>query len=197
MSTEAPSANEITELLHQMQDGDPSARDKLFRCAGQRLEAIARKKLRDFPAVRRWERTDDVLSEAVITLLKALESVDPRPASTREFLGLAGLHVRWALLRMKEKLIDSPSAPGHNHQTPGSYEGEWPPAEEGTNPPDWKIEHLVDKLPKRVREVFELHYYLDLPKKEIASLLGVNVKTVQRHWVEAHERFKALLDEGS
>ena len=45
MSTEAPSSNEITELLHQMQAGDPSAREKLFVCAGQRLEAIARKKL--------------------------------------------------------------------------------------------------------------------------------------------------------
>jgi RNA polymerase sigma factor (sigma-70 family) len=151
--------------------------------------------LSDWPEVRRWVQANDVLSDAVITMLTALENA--HPASTREFLGLARLHVRWALLKLKKRLIESSSGPGYGHQTPGAYEGEWPPPEPCTNQPTWKILHLVEKLPDPVREVFELHHYLGLPKKEIASQLGVDVKTVQRYWVKAHERFKALLDEGA
>ncbi len=151
--------------------------------------------LRGFPAVKRWEQTNDVLSRVVITLLTALKSV--RPASTREFLGLASCHVRWALLRLKKELIENSDGPGYRHQSPGSYEGEWPPAVACTNQPLWKIQHLVEKLPDPVREVFELHFYLGLPKNDIASLLELDARTVQRRWLAAQEQFKALLSDGA
>ena len=194
MSSESLSSNGLTEWLHRMQTNDPSAREEVFRRAERRLEAIARKMLRSFPAVKRWEQTEDVLSRALITLLNALKSV--HPASTREFLGLASSHVRWALLRLKKELIESRNGPGYAHQSPGSYEGEWPPAVVCANQPLWKIQDLVEKLPDPVREVFELHFYLGLPKKDIASLLELDVRSVQRRWFAAQEQFKALLDDG-
>jgi DNA-directed RNA polymerase specialized sigma24 family protein len=195
MSTDAFSSEGLTELLQRVHAGDPSAREEVFRRAGRRLEAIARKMLRGFPEVKRWEQTNDVLSRAVITLLKALENV--HPASTREFLGLVSCHVRWALLRLKKELIESSGGPGYSHQTPGAYEGEWPPAVACTNQSLWQIQHLVEQLPGPVREVFEMHFYHGLPKKEIASLLEVDVKTVQRRWHAAQEQFEALLSDGA
>jgi RNA polymerase sigma-70 factor (ECF subfamily) len=60
---------------------------------GERLERLARKMLRGFPAVRRWEGTGDILQKASLRLLQALRKV--RPDSTRQFFALAGKHMRY------------------------------------------------------------------------------------------------------
>ena len=54
--------------------------------------------LKSFPAVGRWEQTDDVFLLAAMRLRNALKDVTPR--STREFFGLAALQIRRELLNM-------------------------------------------------------------------------------------------------
>src|SRR6266436_2863883 len=80
----------------RIREGDPSAPDELLRAAGERLEALTRKMLRRFPAVRRWEQTGDVMQNALLRLLRALEEVEP--ASVRDFFGLAAEQMRRELL---------------------------------------------------------------------------------------------------
>ena len=82
----------IQAHLDRLHAGDAGARDGLIGVACERLRRLTRRMLGDFPGVRRWEETDDVLSEAVLRLCRALEDVCP--ATAREFLGLAALQVR-------------------------------------------------------------------------------------------------------
>src|SRR5438874_5131516 len=96
MADESRQTGPIQACLDRMRAGDPAARDELFRHACGRLERLTRRMLRDFPGVRRWEQTDDVLQGALVRLLRALEAV--RPASARAFLGLSAEQVRRELL---------------------------------------------------------------------------------------------------
>src|SRR6202020_1741467 len=71
----ADSSTEFRLLLARMQDGDEKARNELFRHMAGQLERLTRKMLRQFPGVRRWAGTDDVLQSALIRLLRTLEAV--------------------------------------------------------------------------------------------------------------------------
>src|SRR6516164_5702899 len=63
----------IQAHLDRLHAGDAGARDGLIGVACERLRRLTRRMLGDFPGVRRWEETDDVLSEAVLRLCRALE----------------------------------------------------------------------------------------------------------------------------
>ena len=61
---EAPySSTQIQLRLDRLRAGDESARDELLDIACERLGRLARKMLRGYPGVRRWEQTDDVAPE--------------------------------------------------------------------------------------------------------------------------------------
>ena len=69
--------------LDLMRAGDTTARQRLIEHACERLRGLARKMLRRYPKVRRWEETDDVFVEAITRLHRALEN---RPARVPEAL---------------------------------------------------------------------------------------------------------------
>ncbi len=82
--------------IDQMREGNGQAHDAILRHVSERLKRLTRKMLQDFPGVRRWEETDDVSQNAIQRLLRALRAV--RPASMREFFGLAAMQIRRELL---------------------------------------------------------------------------------------------------
>jgi len=100
MSAPTPSNPPGTTQLHvwidRIQAGDESARDELLRSFCGRLEELARRKLRGFPAVARWEQTDDVLQNALVRLTRALET--EKPKSVLGFVGLAATQMRRELI---------------------------------------------------------------------------------------------------
>ena len=59
-------------LVGRLRAGDAAAREELIRTSLGRLERLARKMLRRFPTVKRWEDTGDVLQLALIRLDCAL-----------------------------------------------------------------------------------------------------------------------------
>ena len=67
-----------------------AARDELLKGVGARLEKLARKMLRKYPHVRRWTETGDVLQNAIIRLLRALESIRPKTTRAEEILLMKG-----------------------------------------------------------------------------------------------------------
>src|SRR5690348_11525341 len=93
-----PSAQtaQLVEWVDRMRAGDASARDELIRGFQGRLELLARKMVGRDPRVRRWVDAEDVLQNALLRLLRALETV--RPESTRAFFGLAAEQLRRELL---------------------------------------------------------------------------------------------------
>jgi RNA polymerase sigma factor (sigma-70 family) len=53
-----------------------------------------------------------------------------------------------------------------------------------------KVSELLNKLPKRQREVLYLRFYQNLERTEIAEIMGVNEQSVSNHLQSAFKNFK-------
>jgi RNA polymerase sigma factor (sigma-70 family) len=184
--------SQLLRLLDRMRAGDRAAEDELFRYLGGRLERLAHKMLRGFPAVRRWEGSSDVLQNASVRLLRALKEV--HPDSTAKFFGLAAKEIRRELLDLKRHYC-GPEGIGAHHQTGGPDAPAREPVDPAPGPDEleeWcELHRQVDGLPEEEREVVDLHFYQGLTKAEAADLLGVDVRTVQRRWNAALQRLRS------
>jgi RNA polymerase sigma-70 factor (ECF subfamily) len=183
-------AAHLEHCLARLRAGDEAARDELLGQALERLQRLARKMLRGFPRVRRWEETDDVLQNAVVRLLRALREAPP--ASTREFFALTTTQIRRELLDLARHYY-GPRGPGAKHASNVGIELADGPAFER---PDQSLEpsalaewcefhEHVNELPVEEKEVVGLLFYQELPQAEAAEVLGVSVRTVQRRWHSA------------
>lgn len=173
----------IRRQIERLQAGDTAARDELIAAAMERLEKLARKMLKSYPAVARWEETPDIVQQASIRLMRALEQVPV--ASQRDFFGLAAAQIRRELLDLARH-YRGPCGLGSNHHSGGELIADCHPAEADTDLERWAEFHAaVERLPDRVREAFMLSYYQGRTQPEIAELLGVNERTVRRWYMEA------------
>jgi RNA polymerase sigma factor (sigma-70 family) len=191
-------ASDLTVLLNDLNGGDTTAREKVIATAAGRLERLARKMLRRFPAVKRWEDTLDVLQNALIRLDRALRAVAPK--SSREFFGLAAEQIRRELIDLARHYT-GPHGHGRNHQS-GMFVGDV--ANNGLQPaapdPDadelekWAAFHeAVAHLPAAEREVFMLAFYHKWTHAQIAELFQVDERTIRRRWRASAELLTAAL----
>jgi RNA polymerase sigma factor (sigma-70 family) len=187
----------IDDLLDRARAGCPAAWDELLRRSERRLEHLARRMLRGFPAVRRAEDTADVLQGAMIRLMRALRAV--RPASTREYFGLAAEQIRRELLTLADhhrRPCRSPGGPVVSLSPSASHPAHDPIA---ASPPyedleRWAAFHqAVAGLPIEQREVFMLTFYQGWAQPRIADLFGVDERTVRRRWQAACLRLNEQL----
>jgi RNA polymerase sigma-70 factor (ECF subfamily) len=190
-----PSANTVMmhKLIDRMRSGDLAARDELLRSVCGRLEQLARRMLRRFPGVRRFAETDDVLQNALMRLLRALQEV--RPDSMRDFFNLAAVQMRRELLDMARHFYSprGKGAEGGNRLGPavGGGNVEVVAEEAGLEDYDadlerWSAFHEgVEHLPAEEREVVGLIFYHGWPQAQIAELFGVDERTIRRRWRSA------------
>jgi RNA polymerase sigma-70 factor (ECF subfamily) len=178
----------IGELLDRLRAGDASAREGLLQAACARLGRLARRMLRDFPGVARWEGTDDVLQNATLRLYRALK--DATPESPRSFFNLAAVLVRRELIDLARHHY-GPHGMGANHESVGptrdgsrpGYEGQTPETDDPGRLIDWAEFHgQVEALPDEQREVFNLVWYQGLTQADAAALLGVTERVVKWRW---------------
>jgi RNA polymerase sigma-70 factor (ECF subfamily) len=196
--SESLKTTELHDLVDRIQAGDRQAADVLVRRSAERLEELARKMLRDFPCVRRWEQTGDVLQNALTRLLRTLSNVTPD--SVAGFFRLAAQAVRRELLDMARHYTGPWNPAAHHESLP---DGSNPPSDwsdgktEARNLERWAAFHeAVERLPEPEREVVELGYYEGLGKDEIGRVRGVDERTVRRRWRRAARRLvDALGDE--
>lgn len=202
MSVLPAHTTQLHACIDRLRAGDRGARDELLRGIAGRLYPLAQKMLGRFPNVRRWADTDDVLQNAQLRLLRALETV--RPDSTRRFFGLAAEQIRWELIDLARHFYGAEGI-GANHASNGAhgdsraFPGDPPtPSEEVDDLERWAAFHEeVARLPATEREVVGLLFYHGCKQAEVAELIGVTVRTVQRRWVSALARLHRRLKEGS
>jgi RNA polymerase sigma-70 factor (ECF subfamily) len=119
-------------------------------------------------------QTDEVLSAVVERLLKALN--EARPTTVLQFFALASQHIRWELndlarrldRKMLETSLDETSLPAPESST------------SGLGPVAVRMLDAIEQLPEDEREVFNLVRIQGMDQVEVADLLGVSTKTVQR-----------------
>jgi RNA polymerase sigma factor (sigma-70 family) len=183
--SESFKTTELQDLVDRIRSGDRRAADDLITRSAERLEALARKMLRDFPAVRRWEETGDVLQNALQRLLRTLREV--RPDSVAGFFQLAARAVRHELLDLARRYTGPLSSAANHESLPDALAGsplnQFAAPAEVRNLERWAAFHeVVGRLPDPDRELIELGFYQGLSKGEIAKLIGVDERTVRRRW---------------
>jgi RNA polymerase sigma factor (sigma-70 family) len=187
--------------LDRLRAGDDSARDELFKIAYEPLIHLARKMLRRFPGVRRWEQADDVLQNASLRLCHALSDV--RPASVRSFINLAAVQIRRELIDLARR-YDGPRGMGRHlvdeagPDGSGTTSGPMDARDHGDDPArleSWTEFHAqIGALPGEEKKVFDLLWYQGLSQAEAATLLGVTERAVKYRWRSARLELQQRLD---
>jgi len=182
---------QIESLVARLRAGDRSVRDQLIACAQDRLTRLARKMLKDYPAVRSKEGTCDIFQNAAIRLCRALDAKAPQ--SARHFFNLATVQIRRELIDLARQYSGPRGGAANQERLPDGVD----PSSSTFDPnrlANWTEFHQkVEKLPDKLRETFELIFYQNLRHTEAAELLEISVKTIQRRWHAAcHELHDSL-----
>ena len=180
---------QIQLRLDRLRAGDDRARAELLSITCDRLTRLARKMLRGYPGVARWEQTDDVLQDAALRLCRALAVTTPE--SPRSFFNLAAVQIRLALIDLSRHYY-GPQGLGANHasrvpQPDNLAQGPLDGLASDTSEPgmlaNWTEFHeQVEALPEETREVFNLIWYQGLTQAESARLLGLSERAVRWRW---------------
>jgi RNA polymerase sigma-70 factor (ECF subfamily) len=194
----SPAFDSDTRLQSLIEDaigGGNSAREALLDHACERLRRLTRAMFHDYPALRRWEQTDDVFQDAMVRLHRALIAVEV--LTVRHFFNLAAVQIRRTLLDLAKHHF-GPEGGAANHHTDRQ------PADDkggvlrkiGEEPEDlsgWTEFHLqVEQLPPDEQEVVNLLFYEGLQQEQAAKVLGVSYSTVKRRWQAARLRLQGI-----
>lgn len=185
--------------IERMNAGESAARTQLVGHACERLRRLTCKMLHDFPHLRRREEADDILHNAVVRLLRALEDVPV--GSVAEFFHLAAVQIRRELIDLARHYARRPEAPAQRGRQGGADSSRRTLApEEGPSTSTFDPQKLaswtefheqVEALPVEEREVFGLLWYHGLSQAEAATVLNVSLATIKRWWLSARLRFQA------
>jgi RNA polymerase sigma-70 factor (ECF subfamily) len=181
---------DVQTILGRLKTGDPQAVDALLGRAYLRLHRLARRQIRGFERVQRFQDADDVVQEACVRLLRRLESKGPTNAA--EFFAWAAREIRCQLLDLVRSHY-GPLGAGRRETNIASSMPE--PSQSETDRLAWWAEfhNQAEKLPTAERCAFELRWYHGMTWAEAAAVLNVSEATIKRHWQSARERLQAVL----
>ena len=173
----APPGGEVTRLLHVARSGDRDAFDRLFAMVYDELRTVAQHQLRgayDGQALRATELVNELY-------LKLIGQIEVDWQSRAHFYAIAARAMRQILVDLARR---------RNATKRG---GEWARttltgkqvAAETTLEEVLALDELLDQLDERQRKVVELRFYGGLKEDEIAEVLGISTRTVQREWMKA------------
>ena len=205
LSSSHREVNETRQLevcIDRLARGDLSAREDLVTFVCHRMEHIARKMLKRFPNVRRWDETGDVVQNATIRLYRSLGNISPR--DSKGFWGLAALEIRRELIDLARK-YSGPESHAANcetnvHRIDGNYRAKVidaiAPADSHEHMTRWSALHeAAEELPEEEKELFDLIWYMGLNQKEAANILGCSLRTIKRRWSSVKEHMRQLAND--
>ena len=149
-------------LVEQARDGDPEAYDRLAREASRRLFLIAHRILRDTDAA------EDAVQQTLVTIWREL----PRLRDVERFDVWSYRIVTRASIaeaKRKRRTVRIAEIDSAEHSSADSI------ADVATRD---LLERAFQRLTPEGRAVLVLRYYIDLPIKDIAEVLGVPYGTV-------------------
>jgi RNA polymerase sigma-70 factor (ECF subfamily) len=136
-----------------------------------------------------------VVQNAAVRLLRSLRQVNPPPATTREFFGLAAAEIRRELLDLARSARAARRGGEERVNTASGWEG---PADDRDPVEDlerWEAFHeAMARLPAEEREVMGLAFYHGWTQTQIAALFQVSERTVARRWNSACLQLQTMLD---
>ncbi len=182
-------AADTRHLVEMAQGSDPLAFDALIHHVSSRLCAITHRMLANYPHVRRWEQTDDVLQEVLLRLNRSLREVKPQSAAG--FFGLSITLLRRTLIDLSRHYYGVYGIGTKHESTMGKTEDDTAQqnlrfAQPIVELDDWTAFHeAIERLPELEREAFSLKWYAGLTQRQIGELLGLSERTVIRRLIGA------------
>jgi RNA polymerase sigma-70 factor, ECF subfamily len=184
---EAGFAERVDALLARRRAGDEGAQNELLALVYDLVRAMARRAMRGQPASHTLQPTA-VANEAYLKVARSKGDWE-NEAHLRAVLAKA---VRWVLVdHARNKQRGRRSAPGHRVDVDWLSLG-YAPRSEDLVALDEALEELAAGR-SRAAQVVELRYFGDLSMPEIARLLEVTVRTVERDWAFARGWLRARL----
>lgn len=172
--------SDITRILDRAQQGDPMAAEELLPLVYEELRQLAASKMRREPAGQTLQPTA-LVHEAWLRLSKEAGS---HWKSRDQFYAMAAEVMRRLLVDrarrhrscrhggdLERVEMDSVEVPGRQDDSVILEVHD-------------ALERLTSEDPQKA-EIVKLRYFVGLDNTEIASLLDVSTKTVERHWAYA------------
>jgi RNA polymerase sigma factor (sigma-70 family) len=191
----------VETLIERLKDGDTSAREELIVVTTERMRQWTthfKKDYRNHPLAQ----TEDVFQNAVISLWKALESVEINDA--QHYFRLAAKKIRQELLDLSRQLKSNKYNQRHLESLVNQSDDDedrsdflTPAAKESESADPTGIHEIVEGLPDEEREIVDLLYYHGFKQVEAAKLLDVDVRTIRRRWRKVRMNIMERLEPGS
>jgi RNA polymerase sigma factor (TIGR02999 family) len=173
-------SGQVTELLRRFQNGDREALDQIYPLVYDELRLAARRALareRDGMTLQATE----LVHEAFFKLVGA-EGVQWQGRA--HFIAIASRAIRQILVDHARRVRAEKRGGGAEHVTLGDADAPLTvPAEEMIALDDALAR--LGELEPRLRTVVEYRFFGGLNEREIAEVLGVSERTVQRDWIKA------------
>lgn len=170
----------VQRFLNDLKGDSPAAPivRELLAHAAERLHVLCSSMLsREYARLTRPPlnlRAEEMLSGLVERLLKAMEKT--RPPTVRQFFALVNQHMRWELNDLARRLDE------HSHAVELGADLIPAPESSGSRLSSnaQRILGAIESLPAGEREAFELVRIQGLSTSEVAEVVGVSERTVQR-----------------
>ncbi len=171
------SPDDITALLDQVRCGDGRAADRLFPAVYDELRRLAESRLRQ-------ERPDHTLQATALVheaYLKLIDQTRVQWQSQAHFFAVAAEAIRRILV--DHARLHRVEKRGGDRQRIALDARDVAPERDSTDlvALHEAMERLAVSHPDKVR-VVELRFFGGLTHEEIAEVMGVNSRTVERHW---------------
>jgi len=171
--------HEVTQLLQRVRAGDSAARDRLFPLIYEELRQVARRALRR-------ERPDHTMrpTELVHEAFLKLGGAEGPWQDRAHFFGVAARAMRQILVDHARRRLAGKRGGGMIATTLEDVG-----AEQGLPPEELlALDAALDRLEQkdaRLRALVEYRFFGGLSDREIAELLQVSERTVNRDWAKA------------
>lgn len=181
---------QLTQLLGRLQAGDGTARDALFGLAYPQLHRLARARLRRGPR-QTLLNTTGLVHEAYLKFLNADEL---RAEDRRAFFAYASQVMRSVIINsVRERQAQKRGGPERPLTLSTRIADQ--EAQDGAET-ILKVHEALEALEQaepRLAQVAQMRYFAGYSEQEIAEILQVSERTVQRDWEKARLMLAAAL----
>lgn len=186
----SPNPPSVTSLIQALQEGDAGAGDELLRTVFFELRELARSHMRRLPAGQTLQPTA-LVNEAYLRLVgKEQQNWEGR----RHFFFAAARAMHDVLVEEARKKASEKRGGAWRRARPENLTVaiEAPPEE--LLALEVALQRLEKHSPDQAR-IVHLRFFVGLRESEVAEVLGVSERTVQRKWRVARARLFADLEE--
>lgn len=179
-AAEQSSSGDVTRLLHAVRDGDTDAFDRLLPLVYDELRQLARHELRG----ERAGHTLDTTALAHEAYLKLVDQAQLDWHGRAHFFSIAARAMRQILVDYARKRQAQKRGGDRQRTTLTNEHLAWDVSWDELLDLDVAL-HRLDDVDERLRQVVEYRFFGGMTEDEVADVLDLSTRTIQRDWKKA------------